>query len=237
MADKGRYWELEGENATAQAVDNVLSDLTDILTEGPPSEKPENVAVIWVEGDSEGDTPKERRDHFELGEAGGGAHVDANLREIIVGDGEGNARGGSRDNEQGNETLYIEHLDVCDESDLPLLTHYIYSPNMSTNTRFAFGEKYSMGSSKKMPSGNFMMVEGDSFIKAKGRSWLTLSGSSEIRVSSGSQATVANGSQVNVENNAKVHIFGAGDSTEVDITKGAKVRIHGGAGGPYTALL
>lgn len=72
MADKGRYWELEGENATAQAVDNVLSDLTDILTEGPPSEKPENVAVIWVEGDSQGDTPKERRDHFELGEAGGG---------------------------------------------------------------------------------------------------------------------------------------------------------------------
>lgn len=72
MADKGRYWELEGENATAQAVDNVLSDLTDILTEGPPPEKPENVAVIWVEGDSQGDTPKERRDHFELGEAGGG---------------------------------------------------------------------------------------------------------------------------------------------------------------------
>lgn len=77
MADKGRYWELEGENATAQAVDNVLSDLTDILTEGPPQEKPENVAVIWVEGDSQGDTPKERRDHFELGEAGGGLETKA----------------------------------------------------------------------------------------------------------------------------------------------------------------
>jgi hypothetical protein len=72
MAENGRYWQLEGENASAQMVDNVVTDLTDILHDGPPVGEDEKIAVVWVEGDPTAEEgSKEARPHFELGEAGG----------------------------------------------------------------------------------------------------------------------------------------------------------------------
>ena len=74
MAEHGRYFKVEEtENATAQIIGNTLADLADILVEGPPTGEEDKIAVVRVPADS-GAEPgsKEARDHFELGEAGGG---------------------------------------------------------------------------------------------------------------------------------------------------------------------
>jgi len=73
MAENGHYWQVEGENASAQIIDNVLSDLSDVLVEGPPIGEEEKIAVIRVPADPDAEPgTKESRDHFKLGEAGGG---------------------------------------------------------------------------------------------------------------------------------------------------------------------
>ena len=89
MAENGHYWQVEGENASAQIIDNVLSDLSDALVEGPPIGEEEKIAVIRVPADPDAEPgTKESRDHFELGETGEDVPpVSAGLNEIIVGDG------------------------------------------------------------------------------------------------------------------------------------------------------
>lgn len=74
MAEHGRYFKVEEtENATAEIIGNTLADLADILVVGPPEEEDEKIAVIRVAGDPDAEPgSKEARDHFELGEAGGG---------------------------------------------------------------------------------------------------------------------------------------------------------------------
>ena len=44
MAENGRYYQIEGEKATAENIDYVLSDLTEMLADGP--DDPNKVAVI-----------------------------------------------------------------------------------------------------------------------------------------------------------------------------------------------
>ena len=93
MAENGHYWQVEGENASAQIIDNVLSDLSDALVEGPPIGEEEKIAVIRVPADPDAEPgTKESRDHFELGEAGGG-DIDAEEDQVLVGDGEDWAKG------------------------------------------------------------------------------------------------------------------------------------------------
>ena len=93
MAENGRYWQLEGENASAQMVDNVVTDLTDILHDGPPVGEDEKIAVVWVEGDPTAEEgSKEARDHFELGEAGGKTVIPGQNDRLVAADGQGNAK-------------------------------------------------------------------------------------------------------------------------------------------------
>lgn len=93
MAENGHYWQVEGENASAQIIDNVLSDLSDVLVEGPPIGEEEKIAVIRVPADPDAEPgTKESRDHFKLGEAGGG-DIDAEEDQVLVGDGENWAKG------------------------------------------------------------------------------------------------------------------------------------------------
>ena len=93
MAENGHYWQVEGENASAQIIDNVLSDLSDVLVEGPPIGEEEKIAVIRVPADPDAEPgTKESRDHFKLGEAGGG-DIGAEEDQVLVGDGENWAKG------------------------------------------------------------------------------------------------------------------------------------------------
>lgn len=96
MAENGRYWQLEGENASAQMVDNVVTDLTDILHDGPPVGEDEKIAIVWKEGDPTAEEgSKEARDHFELGEAGGKTIIPGEEDRLVAADGQGNAKANS----------------------------------------------------------------------------------------------------------------------------------------------
>lgn len=93
MAENGRYWQLEGENASAQMVDNVVTDLTDILHDGPPVGEDEKITIVWKEGNPTAEEgSKEARDHFELGEAGGKTIIPGEDDRLVAADGQGNAK-------------------------------------------------------------------------------------------------------------------------------------------------
>lgn len=86
MAENGRYYQIEGEKATAENIDHVLSDLTEMLVDGP--EDPKKVAVIYEEVQDPEDP--EDRPHFRFGEAG--SEIPGDDNQIVVADGEGNAK-------------------------------------------------------------------------------------------------------------------------------------------------
>ena len=83
MAENGRYYQIEGKKATAENIDHVLSDLTEMLVDGP--EDPKKVAVIYEEVQDPEDRP-----HFRFGEAG--SEIPGDDNQIVVADGEGNAK-------------------------------------------------------------------------------------------------------------------------------------------------
>lgn len=86
MAENGRYYQIEGEKATAENIDYVLSDLTEMLVDGP--DDPNKVAVIYEEVQDPED-PNDRP-HFRFGEAG--SEIPGDDNQIVVADGEGNAK-------------------------------------------------------------------------------------------------------------------------------------------------
>lgn len=86
MAENGRYYQIEGEKATAENIDYVLSDLTEMLADGP--DDPNRVAVIYEEAQDPED-PNDRP-HFRFGEAG--SEIPGDDNQIVVADGEGNAK-------------------------------------------------------------------------------------------------------------------------------------------------
>lgn len=86
MAENGRYYQIEGEKATAENIDYVLSDLTEMLADGP--DDPNKVAVIYEEVQDPED-PNDRP-HFRFGEAG--SEIPGDDNQIVVADGQGNAK-------------------------------------------------------------------------------------------------------------------------------------------------
>lgn len=88
MAENGHYWKIEGESATAENIDIVLSDLSDIVEQNTAEEHYDVVKFFSGTGGEKG--------HFGLGEGGSQVPpINAAENEIIVGDGndwaEGNA--------------------------------------------------------------------------------------------------------------------------------------------------
>lgn len=83
MAENGHYWQIEGESATAENIDIVLSDLTEIVEENVAEPNQDVVKFIPGTGGEKG--------HFELGE--GAKAINAEENEIIVGDGNNWASG------------------------------------------------------------------------------------------------------------------------------------------------
>lgn len=88
MAENGHYWKIEGESATAENIDTVLSDLSDIVEQNTAEEHYDVVKFFPGTGGEKG--------HFGLGEGGSQVPpINAAENEIIVGDGndwaEGNA--------------------------------------------------------------------------------------------------------------------------------------------------
>ena len=88
MAENGHYWQIEGESATAENIDVVLSDLSDIVEQNTAEEHYDVVKFFPGTGGEKG--------HFGLGEGGQQIPpINAAENEIIVGDGndwaEGNA--------------------------------------------------------------------------------------------------------------------------------------------------
>ena len=86
MAENGRYYQIEGEKATAENIDYVLSDLTEMLADGP--DDPNKVVVIY-EKVQDPEDPNDRP-HFRFGEAG--SEIPGDDNQIVVADGEGNAK-------------------------------------------------------------------------------------------------------------------------------------------------
>lgn len=86
MAENGRYYQIEGEKATAENIDHVLSDLTEMLADGP--DDPKKVAVVYEEVQDPEDP--DDRPHFRFGEAG--SEIPGDDNQIVVADGEGNAK-------------------------------------------------------------------------------------------------------------------------------------------------
>lgn len=86
MAENGRYYQIEGIRATAENIDYVLSDLTEMLAGGP--DDPNKVAVIYEEAQDPED-PNDRP-HFRFGEAG--SEIPGDDNQIVVADGRGNAK-------------------------------------------------------------------------------------------------------------------------------------------------
>lgn len=80
MAENGHYWKIEGESATAENIDIVLSDLSDIVEQNTAEEHYDVVKFFPGTGGEKG--------HFGLGEGGSQAPpIDALANELIVGDG------------------------------------------------------------------------------------------------------------------------------------------------------
>lgn len=87
MAENGHYWQIEGESATAENIDIVLSDLTEIVEENVAEQNQDVVKFVPGTGGEKG--------HFELGE--GAKNIDAIAGEVLIGDGHQWAAGNAID--------------------------------------------------------------------------------------------------------------------------------------------
>ena len=234
---KKYYWESLDQNTTGENVGIVLDSLCDIVAENEIEENKDTVK--WIPGE-EGE-----KGHFELGEGGGGgiAQIQANHYEVIIGDGQGSAYGGSYDSAQkGIGSFYAENCGGIYDGDdtYSRATHYIYGLNQQgsspTYERYVLGAKYltttEYGVTKqKLPNGCFMMVDYNSFMKAKNGSQLTLD-MGQIRVSNNGNLIVngngGNSAFVSFERTSsdnKETSFVFHDSI-LNITNGVNVRIH-----------
>ena len=219
---------------TAEEIDNVLVDLVAALKDVGEFDVVKRVKAI-----------NGQRAKFVLGEGGGGgiANIPAQHYELIIGDGQGSAYGGSYDNAQkGIGSFYAENCGGIYDGDdtYSRTTHYIYGLNQqgssSTYERYVLGAKYltttENGVTKqKLPEGCFMMVDYNSFMKAKNGSQLTLD-RGKIRVSkngnlivSGHGADSAFVSFERTSSDNKETSFVFHDSI-LNITNGVNVRIH-----------
>lgn len=219
---------------TAEEIDNVLVDLVAALKDVGEFDVVKRVKAI-----------NGQRAKFVLGEGGGGgiANIPAQHYELIIGDGQGSAYGGSYDNAQkGIGSFYAENCGgIYDGKDTySRATHYIYGLNYQgsspTYERYVLGAKYltttEHGVTKqKLPDGCFMMVDYNSFMKAKNGSQLTLD-MGEIRASNNGHLIVSG----NGGGSAFVSFQrSSGDNKEtsfifhdsiLNVTNGVNVNIH-----------
>ena len=234
---KKYYWKSLDQNTTGENVGIVLDSLCDIVAKNEIKENKDTVK--WIPGEEVG------KGHFELGEGGGGgiAQIQANHYEVIIGDGQGSAYGGSYDNAQkGIGSFYAENCGGIYDGDdtYSRVTHYIYGLNYQgsspTYERYVLGAKYltttEHGVTKqKLPDGCFMMVDYNSFMKAKNGSQLTLD-MGEIRASNNGHLIVSgNGGgsafvsfqRSSVDNKETSFIF---HDSILNVTNGVNVNIH-----------
>lgn len=104
MAEIGKYYQIEGEKATAENIDHVLTDLTEMLVDGPAD--PEKFAVIWEDSENETDRP-----HFKFGKSGEKTIIPGDDDRLIAADGQGNAKANSGYFYSKNES--IENLSTA----------------------------------------------------------------------------------------------------------------------------
>lgn len=98
MAENGHYWKIEGESATAENIDTVLSDLSDIVEQNIAEEHYDVVKFFPGTGGEKG--------HFGLGEGGGQAPpINALTNELIVGDGNDWASGNAAKVKMSKKTI------------------------------------------------------------------------------------------------------------------------------------
>jgi hypothetical protein len=98
MAENGHYWKIEGESATAENIDTVLSDLSDIVEQNTAEEHYDVVKFFPGTGGEKG--------HFGLGEGGGQVPpINALANELIVGDGNDWAAGNAAKVKMSKKTL------------------------------------------------------------------------------------------------------------------------------------
>lgn len=90
MAENGHYWQIEGESATAENIDIVLSDLSDIVEQNTAEEHYDVVKFFPGTGGEKG--------HFGLGEGGQQIPpINAIAGEVLIGDGHDWATGNAVD--------------------------------------------------------------------------------------------------------------------------------------------
>lgn len=231
---------------TAEEIDNVLVDLVAALKDVGEFDVVKRVKAI-----------NGQRAKFVLGEGGGGgiANIPAQHYELIIGDGNDSAYGGSQDAQSTFGSLFAENLYIQDKDDAAIRTHYIYAKSgqaeNSDTDRYIFGQKY-LSQNSKIPNGNFVMIESGGWMKAKSGGHLTLERSGEIRVSNASQLIVDTHTNltsmydetlVSIERTIPVYdsYYGTWSTDRVDqdtrlvihdaivdVTRGAEVCIHGG---------
>jgi len=82
----GHYWASEDLNTTGENVGITLDSMCDIIA---ANDVTNGNTVVFVPGDIE----QGEKGHFELGEGGGSTVIDADLYQVLTGDGEGNGIG------------------------------------------------------------------------------------------------------------------------------------------------
>lgn len=98
MAENGHYWKIEGESATAENIDTVLSDLSGIVEQNTAEEHHDVVKFFPGTGGEKG--------HFGLGEGGSQVPpINALANELIVGDGNDWAAGNTAKVKMSKKTL------------------------------------------------------------------------------------------------------------------------------------
>lgn len=117
----GHYWASEDLNTTGENVGITLDSMCDIIA---ANDVTNGNAVVFVPGDIE----HGEKGHFALGEgSGGGTEIDADLYQVLTGDGEGNgigAQGGSSATEANK--IYLKdkrlgpNIPTCEDDGTPI---------------------------------------------------------------------------------------------------------------------
>ena len=117
----GHYWASEDLNTTGENVGITLDSMCDIIA---ANDVTNGNTVVFVPGDIENN----QKGHFELGEGGGGsAEIDADLYQVLTGDGQGNgigAQGGASATEANK--IYLKdkklgpNIPTCEDDGTPI---------------------------------------------------------------------------------------------------------------------
>ena len=209
------YWKLDNNYSTGENTGAVIDSLCQIMGENEIEDNKNT--VIFVPGSDN------EKGHFELGN--GGFEINAEHYEVIIGDGEGKAYGGSADaNQKEYGSFFMQNRNSGSYYDSTKITHSLYAQGESVTStdRYIFGNP--LASNGFMPTGNFIMVEGGAFIKAKDSSRASFTGQSEIRIDHGALFTV-DSAQVDISGGAKFHCQNGG---ELVCDNSAEAYFHGG---------